>query len=127
MRTYERSGITVDQCSECRGIFLDRGELERLVDTEASFHGQEAPPAPAQTAPAAPPAHPAPAYGTPAPQYGSPPPAYGSPGGYDRDRYERDRYEKDRYDRDRYEKDRGYGGSYGSKRRKKSLIEELFG
>ena len=28
MRSYERSGILVDQCQECRGIFLDRGELE---------------------------------------------------------------------------------------------------
>ena len=39
MRTYERSGITVDQCGDCRGIFLDRGELERLVDAEARFNG----------------------------------------------------------------------------------------
>jgi uncharacterized protein len=39
MRQYERSGITVDQCTECRGIFLDRGELERLVDAETSWHG----------------------------------------------------------------------------------------
>ncbi|MGW6197350.1 TFIIB-type zinc ribbon-containing protein [Kribbella sp. NPDC055110] len=38
MRTYERSGITVDQCGDCRGIFLDRGELERLVDAEAQFN-----------------------------------------------------------------------------------------
>lgn len=35
MRAYERSGIAVDQCTECRGIFLDRGELERLLDAEA--------------------------------------------------------------------------------------------
>ena len=35
MRAYERSGITVDHCAECRGIFLDRGELERLLDAEA--------------------------------------------------------------------------------------------
>ena len=34
MRSYERSGVTVDQCTECRGIFLDRGELEKLVDAE---------------------------------------------------------------------------------------------
>jgi Zn-finger nucleic acid-binding protein len=34
MGTYERSGIVVDQCRDCRGIFLDKGELERLVDTE---------------------------------------------------------------------------------------------
>jgi Zn-finger nucleic acid-binding protein len=39
MRTYERSGVTVDQCAECRGIFLDRGELERLVDAENEFNG----------------------------------------------------------------------------------------
>jgi Zn-finger nucleic acid-binding protein len=37
MRSYERSGVTVDQCSECRGIFLDRGELERLVDAEQGW------------------------------------------------------------------------------------------
>lgn len=34
MVTYERSGISLDQCRECRGIYLDRGELERLVDAE---------------------------------------------------------------------------------------------
>jgi Zn-finger nucleic acid-binding protein len=37
MRTYERSGITVDQCTDCRGIFLDRGELEHLVDAEQGW------------------------------------------------------------------------------------------
>ena len=38
MRSYERSGITVDQCSDCRGVFLDRGELERLVDAEGAYY-----------------------------------------------------------------------------------------
>jgi uncharacterized protein len=38
MRVYERSGVVVDQCDECRGIFLDRGELERLVDAESAFY-----------------------------------------------------------------------------------------
>ncbi len=37
MRTYERSSVTVDQCSDCRGIFLDRGELEHLVDAEQGW------------------------------------------------------------------------------------------
>lgn len=27
----EREGVTIDACPECRGIWLDRGELERLV------------------------------------------------------------------------------------------------
>jgi uncharacterized protein len=34
MRRYERNGVVVDQCTGCRGIFLDRGELETLVDAE---------------------------------------------------------------------------------------------
>ena len=38
MRTYERNGVTVDQCAECRGLFLDRGELERLIDAEGSYY-----------------------------------------------------------------------------------------
>ena len=39
MRTYERNGVHVDQCTECRGIFLDRGELDRLIDAENAWHG----------------------------------------------------------------------------------------
>ena len=38
MRSYERSGVTVDQCADCRGLFLDRGELEKLVDAETNWH-----------------------------------------------------------------------------------------
>jgi Zn-finger nucleic acid-binding protein len=44
MRTYERNGVHVDQCSECRGIFLDRGELDRLIDAENDWHGGAAQP-----------------------------------------------------------------------------------
>jgi Zn-finger nucleic acid-binding protein len=45
MRTYERSNVTVDQCTECRGIFLDRGELEKLVDAEVAYNGPQSQPA----------------------------------------------------------------------------------
>lgn len=41
MRSYERNGVTVDQCTECRGVFLDRGELERLIDAENSHYERE--------------------------------------------------------------------------------------
>lgn len=41
MRSYERNGVTVDQCGDCRGIFLDRGELERLIDAENSHYERE--------------------------------------------------------------------------------------
>lgn len=30
MESLERSGITLERCTECGGVFLDRGELERL-------------------------------------------------------------------------------------------------
>jgi Zn-finger nucleic acid-binding protein len=46
MRTYERSGVHVDQCGDCRGIFLDRGELERLVDAELGWQRSHAAAAP---------------------------------------------------------------------------------
>jgi uncharacterized protein len=54
MRSYERSGVTIDQCADCRGIFLDRGELERLIDADTRFHAEAA-------APAGPPPPPTPA------------------------------------------------------------------
>jgi len=46
MRSYERNGVNVDQCTDCRGIFLDRGELERLVDAEAAWSGGRSAPPP---------------------------------------------------------------------------------
>jgi Zn-finger nucleic acid-binding protein len=46
MHQYERNGVVVEQCSECKGIFLDRGELEHLMNFEQSFHGGGAPVAP---------------------------------------------------------------------------------
>ena len=38
MRTYERNTITVDQCVDCRGILLDRGELDQLLDAETAYN-----------------------------------------------------------------------------------------
>jgi Zn-finger nucleic acid-binding protein len=42
MRSYERNGVTIEQCAECRGVFLDRGELEHLVDAESAHYEREA-------------------------------------------------------------------------------------
>ena len=30
----EKKGVEIDYCPECRGIWLDRGELEKLIDGE---------------------------------------------------------------------------------------------
>ncbi|MET7435865.1 MULTISPECIES: zf-TFIIB domain-containing protein [Streptomyces] len=64
MHTYNRNGVQIEQCSGCRGIFLDYGELEALTRLEAQWSQPAAPPPPAapQAYPAAPPA---PAWGAP--------------------------------------------------------------
>ncbi|MGN9793886.1 zf-TFIIB domain-containing protein [Streptomyces sp. OZ13] len=63
MHTYNRNGVQIEQCSGCRGIFLDYGELESLTRLESQWT-QQAPPVPPapQAYPAAPPA---PAWGAP--------------------------------------------------------------
>ncbi|WP_328324777.1 MULTISPECIES: TFIIB-type zinc ribbon-containing protein [unclassified Streptomyces] len=43
MHTYNRNGVQIEQCSGCRGIFLDYGELESLTRLESQW-GQQPPP-----------------------------------------------------------------------------------
>jgi Zn-finger nucleic acid-binding protein len=53
MQTVERSGVQFDMCPTCRGVWLDRGELENLM---AAGSQPSAPsPAAAPYAPAPPP------------------------------------------------------------------------
>lgn len=37
LKSVERNGVTIDRCTECGGIFLDRGELERLMAAETAY------------------------------------------------------------------------------------------
>ena len=109
MRQYERSGVTVDQCGDCRGIFLDRGELERLVDAENRWH-------------AAPPPRPHRGHGSGG-RYD-----YGSGGRYDYGSGGRYDYGSGgRYD---YGSGGGYRQGYGGygyrKRKKRSFLDDLF-
>jgi Zn-finger nucleic acid-binding protein len=105
MRTVDRQGIHIDQCDGCRGIFLDRGELESILQAEQRFAAAAPPPyqggggytAPPQQAPGA--------------YYGDSPRGYrdsprGYQGGY-------------------RDSPRGYHGGHGNKRRK-SFLEGLF-
>jgi hypothetical protein len=104
----ERSGIEIDYCPTCRGVWLDRGELDKIIERSALT--------------------------------GAPPPVRisGGPRLDDRDprepvprdrddvdRYDRDRYDRDRYDDDRYDDDRD-GGNRRPKKRRESLLSELF-
>ncbi|MEU6641199.1 zf-TFIIB domain-containing protein [Saccharomonospora sp. NPDC046836] len=111
MKTVNKGGIHIEQCEGCRGVFLDRGELEQIVSAENAYYA----------APAAPPPY-RPAAGghgpAPAQHYGyadSPRPHRGGHGGHYQD------------------SPRPYGGGYrdsprpyGHGRRKRSFLENLF-
>ena len=54
----ERNGLTIDVCTSCRGVWLDRGELEKLLahakselDQERAYYGASSHAAPPQAAP----------------------------------------------------------------------------
>lgn len=32
----ERKGIEIDYCPQCRGVWLDRGELDKIIDRSAN-------------------------------------------------------------------------------------------
>jgi len=105
----ERSGIEIDYCPTCRGVWLDRGELDKIIERDAREYGQAAPAASSPAAQAMPPAPPqAPAYQQPA--YGQP--SYGRPS-YDA-----------AYDRG-YD-DRGRDQGQYRKKKKDSWLSELF-
>ena len=109
----DRNGVEIDYCPKCRGVWLDRGELDKIIERVGA--------APAAPAPAAaPPAPPAPPQGyAPQPQgYAPPPPppqgyaqpGYGGrPGKWDSD----DRNDDDYYRRHGYKK-------------RKSILGEIF-
>lgn len=110
MAQYERNRVVlVDQCTECKGIFLDRGEFEHLVEAEKAYYGSPVTPAMAPS--------------------GDRPPERG----YGERRYEERRYEERRPDDRPYEEGRYYdrgdrrGDDRSYKKRKRgSMLEDLF-
>ena len=47
----ERSGIEIDYCPSCRGVWLDRGELDKIIERNAQQEQQQqAEPPPQQQA-----------------------------------------------------------------------------
>ena len=97
MRSSERGRVTVDQCGRCGGIFLDRGELERLSEAEGRYYEGR--------------------YGTARERH------RGHEDDDDRGRYRRDRDDDDDDDRGRY----GERSRYGGRSRSESFLGELFG
>ena len=97
----DRSGVEIDYCPKCRGVWLDRGELDKIIDRA----GAGAQPSPAAfAAPAAPP--------TAAPHL------QGRPQFEERTRGD------ERY-RDRHDDDDDYH-RHGKKKRRESFLGDLF-
>jgi Zn-finger nucleic acid-binding protein len=40
----DRQGVEIDYCPACRGIWLDRGELDKLLERSAAASAPSAPP-----------------------------------------------------------------------------------
>jgi uncharacterized protein len=110
MRTVDRMGVHIDQCEGCRGIFLDRGELESILSAEQRHVAAAPPPYQPDTRQMPPPM----AGGYPDSPRGGYRGGYpDSPRGYGHGGYP--------------DSPRGYGhGGYGHKRKRRSFLEELF-
>jgi len=100
MQTVDRAGVQFDMCPTCRGVWLDRGELEKLMESAA------------QGAAASPPSGAAPSGGPP-PHQPPPQPWAGGEG----ERGERGEY-GERGERGEY----GYGPRY----KKRPSIFDIF-
>ncbi|CAI3805585.1 TFIIB-type zinc ribbon-containing protein [Pseudarthrobacter sp. MM222] len=83
----ERSGVEIDYCPQCRGVWLDRGELDKIIDRAADLMG--ASPAPAASPQSPPAGH-------------LPPPLYSVEPRRD-DRHYDERRDRPRYDQPRYD------------------------
>ena len=116
-----RQGIEIDYCPQCRGVWLDRGELDKLIERAAGASPQAAPPPPPMTSPD--PAYSLPGsnhtYGASAtyPAYMPPPPR----------RYDDDDDDYDDDDRNRYRNQPHPFGQPGPYRKKREgFLGDLF-
>lgn len=44
----DRQGVEIDYCPQCRGVWLDRGELDKIIDRASPAATQQPPAAPGQ-------------------------------------------------------------------------------
>lgn len=43
LRITDRQGVEVDYCPQCRGVWLDRGELDKIIDRSLNLTSGRAP------------------------------------------------------------------------------------
>lgn len=88
MQAVNRAGVEFDMCPKCRGVWLDRGELEKLMAMERED----------ASAQAAPPPRPQTQYQAPPQQYAQRPPQYDDRRKYDDDHGKHGHHKKKRFD-----------------------------
>ena len=89
----ERSGVEIDYCPQCRGVWLDRGELDKILDRAAETMGPAVSAAPPVPPASEPPGH-------------IPPPLYNLDPRRDDRRPDDRRYDDRRYDDRRFDERR---------------------
>jgi Zn-finger nucleic acid-binding protein len=99
----ERQGVEIDYCTRCRGVWLDRGELDKIIERSQQLS---------------------------APSYSPPPPAADRGGILIEPEHTRDyegRERDPRYrDDDRYYDDRGSYDKHGKRKKREGFLSELF-
>ena len=110
LQMTDRQGVEIDYCPTCRGVWLDRGELDKIIDR-----------AEANVAPAAPTAAPA----RPSPSPG-PDPRTESAGYPQQPRYQQYPQYPGSPDSPDYRGGQGHDPRYGRKRKRESFLGDLF-
>jgi Zn-finger nucleic acid-binding protein len=111
LNIYHRQGIEVDYCPQCRGVWLDRGELDKIIEATLA----EAPPVAR----------------APMPQAQVPPPTQPqvptTPRHFDDDRrYKRDDQRGDYRPHHRDDDDDDDHYKYNKRRKKRGVLGEIF-
>ena len=40
LKMADRQGVEIDYCPSCRGVWLDRGELDKIIERSAAAYGE---------------------------------------------------------------------------------------
>jgi uncharacterized protein len=97
----ERQGVEIDYCPQCRGVWLDRGELDKIIERTMQLDMQQMPQA------AAP----------PPPQQ----PQMQAPQAYYQERHH-DKHDDHDHDKHKH----GYGEDQFRQKKRKSFLTEMF-
>lgn len=41
LKMADRQGVEIDYCPQCRGVWLDRGELDKIIERQASVSSEK--------------------------------------------------------------------------------------